>query len=224
MRSPKIVNEKIFQSNRPFRLGLAMTVILFCCQSCQNGGGKTIVEIQGSKWLINGEPVLKGSPAEGLLMNVRMVNAVFEDEGPSIEELAPGFDPEANTTELIEEMPDYYAHGIRAFTISLQGGMPGYEGAVNSAFNPDGSLRQRYLGRVARVIQAADEQGMVIILSCFYQRQDSHQYSLDGKGAIFNAVENVAQWIKDQKFTNVVLEVSNEFAHGGYNRWKMVNG
>jgi hypothetical protein len=81
MRSPKIVNEKIFQSNRPFRLGLAMTIILFCCQSCQNGGGKTIVEIQGSKWVINGEPVLKGSPAEGLLMNVRMVNAVFEDEG-----------------------------------------------------------------------------------------------------------------------------------------------
>ena len=52
-------------------------------------------------------------------------------------------------------MPDYVAGGVRAFTIGLQGGMPGYEGAVNSAFNPDGSLRDAYLERVRRVIDAA---------------------------------------------------------------------
>ena len=219
MKSPKIVNEENYQCGHSFRLGLAVAIILFCCQSCHTDS-QTVVEIQGDQWLINGEPVLKGSPAHGLLMNVRMVNAVFEDLGPKLEKLAPGFDPEANTSEFIEKMPDYYRNGVRAFTISLQGGMPGYEGAVNSAFNPDGTLRQNYLDRVARVIRAANEQGMVIILSCFYQRQHSHQYSLDGKAAIFNAVGNVAQWISDQKFTNVVVEVSNEFAHGGYNRWK----
>lgn len=219
MKSLKQLKEENYQFGHSFRLGLAVALILFCCQSCQTGGD-TVVEINGDQWIINGETVLKGSPAGGLLTNVRMVNAVFEDAGPSIEKMAPGFDPEANTTELIKNMTDYYAHGIRALTISLQGGMPGYEGAVNSAFNPDGSLRQTYLDRVARVINAADEQGMVIILSCFYQRQHSHQYSLNGKEAIFNAVKNVVQWINEQNFTNVVLEVANEYAHGGYNRWK----
>ena len=63
-------------------------------------------------------------------------------------------------------------HGVNAFTLSLQGGMPGYEGALNSAFEPDGSLRESYLARVARVIEACDRAGLVVILGCFYQRQD----------------------------------------------------
>jgi hypothetical protein len=46
--------------------------------------------------------------------------------------------------------------------------MPGYEGAVNSAFNPDGSLRPHYLQRVRRVIEACDRQGIVVILGCYY--------------------------------------------------------
>jgi hypothetical protein len=69
------------------------------------------------------------APAEGLLMNVRMVNAVFEDRS------RPEFDPDANTDEFIAQIPDYVAHGVRAFTVCLQGGMPGYEGR-RSAFEP----------------------------------------------------------------------------------------
>ena len=37
--------------------------------------------------------------------------------------------------------------------------MPGYEGALNSAFEPDGSLRDSYLRRVRRVIEACDRHG-----------------------------------------------------------------
>ena len=48
-------------------------------------------------------------------MNVRMVNAVFEDRN------RPDFDPEANTDEFIAQIPDYVAHGVRAFTLCLQG-------------------------------------------------------------------------------------------------------
>ena len=55
-------------------------------------------------------------------MNVRMVNSVFEDRGK------PDFDPEANTDRFLRQVPDYAAHGVNAFTLCLQGGMPGYEG------------------------------------------------------------------------------------------------
>lgn len=180
----------------------------------------TKVSIKENRWLINGQPVHDGSPAEGLLMNVRMVNAVFEDTGPFGKDYNAGFDPEENTTRFITQIPGYVAHGIRGFTISLQGGFPGYEGAVNSAFNADGSLRNPYLDRVASIIQAADQQGAVVILTCFYQRQHSHDLALQGKQAILSAVGNVVRWVVDQKFTNVVLEISNEYAHGGYSRWK----
>ena len=67
-------------------------------------------------------------------MNVRMVNATFEDQGRA------DFDAEKNTDELISRLTDYAAHGVNALTLNLQGGMPGYEGAVNSAFRADGSL------------------------------------------------------------------------------------
>jgi len=168
---------------------------------------RTRVSIRGRRWFLNDEVTYGGAPAEGLLMNVRMVNAVFEDRS-RLE-----FDPDSNTEEFIAHIPDYVAHGVRAFTLCLQGGMPGYEGAVNSAFSPDGSLRDSYLQRVRRVIEACDRNGEVVILGCYYQRQDQ---VLADEAAVRAGVVNVATWIKDNGFTNVMLEVANEFGHGGF--------
>ena len=77
---------------------------------------RTRVSIRNGRWFLNDEVTYRGTKAEGLLMNVRMVNAVFEDRN------RPDFDPEANTDEFIAQIPDYVAHGVRAFTICLQGG------------------------------------------------------------------------------------------------------
>src|SRR5262249_58402577 len=82
------------------------------------------------------------------------------------------FDPEANTERFVKHVPEYVRHGVRAFTINLQGGMPGYEGAVNSAFDAEGNLRGAYLRRVRRVIETCDREGVVVILGSFYHRQD----------------------------------------------------
>ncbi|MBP8911650.1 MAG: serine hydrolase [Phycisphaerae bacterium] len=168
---------------------------------------RTCVSIRDGRWFVNESPTCPGTKAEGLLMNVRMVNAVFEDRH------RPEFDPQANTEEFIAQIPDYVAHGVRAFTIGLQGGMPGYEGAVNSAFNSDGSLSAPYLRRVRQVVEACDREGAVVILSCYYQRQDQR---LRDEAAVRAGVVNVAQWICRSGFTNVILEIANEFGHSGY--------
>jgi CubicO group peptidase (beta-lactamase class C family) len=168
---------------------------------------RTRVALVKGKWHLNGKVTYPGARAEGLLLNVRMVNAVFEDRK------RPDFDPEANTARFLARVPDYAAHGVRAFTVCLQGGFPGYEGAVNSAFNPDGSLRQAYLARVRRVVEACDRQGVVVILGCFYQRQDQ---ALRDERAVRAGLVNVARWVRDSGFTNVVLEVANEFPHRGF--------
>lgn len=168
---------------------------------------QTRVAIKKDRWLLNDAVTYRGARAEGLLMNVRMVNAVFEDARRR------SFDPDANTSRFLQHLPDYVGCGARAFTISLQGGMPGYEGAVNSAINPDGSLRGPYLQRVRDVIEACDRQGAVVILGCFYQRQDQ---LLKDEAAVRAGVVNVAQWIKGCGFTNVVLEIANEAGHPGF--------
>ena len=122
---------------------------------------RTEASIMNGRWHINGQVTYPGAGVEGLLLNVRMVNATFEDR------TRPEFNAEANSDELIAQIPDYLAHGVRAFTLNLQGGMPGYEGAVNSAFHADGSLRDSYMARVRRVIEACDRLGAVVILGCY---------------------------------------------------------
>jgi hypothetical protein len=180
------------------------------------------VSITGRQWFINGQVTYPRAPAEGLLMNVRMINTVFEDIGPHAHNLPPDFDPEANTRAFIDRIPEYAAHGVRAFTIGLQGGLPGYEGAINSAYTTDGQLRPSYMSRVSAVIEACDQEAVVVILSCLYQRQ---RQSLSGRQAVRNAVANTAHWIglarpdRPNGYANVVLEIANEYDHAGYAQW-----
>jgi len=81
------------------------------------------------------------------------------------------------------------AAGVRAFTVDLQGGMPGSEGAANSVFNPDGFLREGNLQQVRQVVDACDRHGIVVILGGYYQRQDQ---VLQNKSAVRAGVVNVA--------------------------------
>jgi len=176
--------------------------------------GATRVSIVGGRWALTGGVTYPGAPAEGLLMNVRMVNATFEDRNRT------DFDPEANADEFIAQIPDYAAHGVRAFTLNLQGGHPGtYQGWLNadlavhnSAFESDGSLRSSTMNRVARVIRACDQNGVAVILGLFYFGQDQ---ALRDETAVRAGVVNAVNWIRDSGFTNVVLEIANEYPMPG---------
>jgi hypothetical protein len=142
-----------------------------------------------------------------------MVNAVFEDRNP--ETCPKGFDPDKNTEAFISRIPEYVAQGVRAFTISLQGGDPGYRGALNSAFDASGSLRQDYLSRVARAIEACDRAGAVVILSCFQPEGDQ---VLKDDEAVKRAVAGAATWIRERGYTNVLLEIASDIVQKGYDR------
>ena len=190
-------------------MGRILTLIVGSCWLVLAGAAPaaTSVSLRGDRWLINGEPTNPGSAAEGLLMNVRMVNATFEDRG------RPEFDAGANTDRFIAMIPEYAVHGVNAFTLCLQGGMPGYEGAINSAFEPDGSLRPGYLRRVERVIRACDERGIAVILGLYYQRQSG---ILKDEAAVRAGVVNAVDWIRSSGFRNVLVEVANEYPHNGF--------
>jgi CubicO group peptidase (beta-lactamase class C family) len=64
----------------------------------------THVAIEKGRRLINGHLTYLGSAAQGLLLNVRMANATFEDRAKR-----PDFDSEANTGRFIIRIPDYDA-------------------------------------------------------------------------------------------------------------------
>lgn len=194
-------------SNPDTRSNQAVRLMMAAITDAPEPLAETIVEIDGERWRINGEVTYLGAPTEGLLMNARMVNATFEDRNRD------DFDPDANTATFVAAIPDYVAHGIRAFTFNLQGGYPGYEGALNSAFEPDGSLRPGYMRRIQQVLDACDENGVVVILGLFYQRQAG---IFEDDDAIRRAVRNTMEWLEDRNYGHVVVEIANEYGHGGF--------
>jgi hypothetical protein len=171
----------------------------------------TSFTVRDGFWERNGKPTYEGTRAEGLLLNVRMAHALFEDRNP---ETSPqGFDPEKSTAAFIEKIPDYVASGVLAFTVNLQGGDPGYKGALNSAFDPDGSLRPAYAARAARVIEACDRAGAAVILGCFSRFQDE---ALKDGAAVEKAVVEVARWVRERGYRNVLLEVADDHLNEAY--------
>ncbi|MCE2450919.1 MAG: hypothetical protein J4F35_21985 [Candidatus Latescibacteria bacterium] len=95
---------------------------------------ETQITTFGEYWLINGQTTYhgrryRGWEVEGLLMNSRMTNAIFDDENPVTRQLwaypdTGEWDAERNTDEFIAQLPTYRAHGLLAVTVNLQGGSP----------------------------------------------------------------------------------------------------
>jgi len=181
---------------------------------------KTTVAIDGQAFLINGRLTYagrsyQGMRVEGLLFNARLVQGIFDDLNPETRGLwdypdGP-WDPERNTDEFVAAMPAWREHGLLAFTINLQGGSPqGYSKSQpwhNSAIAPTGELRPDYLGRLERILDRADELGMVAILGLFYFGQD---HRLADEAAVRRAVDNAVDWVLDRDYRNVLIEVNNE--------------
>jgi len=182
----------------------------------------TTVSIEGERFLIDDTPtyrgrVWRGKTIEGLLLNIRVVQATFDDLNPETADQwaypdTGVWDPDRNTREFIAAMPAWKAHGVLAFTVNLQGGSPyGYSEVqpwINSAFARDGSLRSDTMARLERILTAADDLGMVVIVGYFYFGQEK---VFEGDAdAVRNAVDNATNWLLDSGHQNVLVEINNE--------------
>ncbi len=159
--------------------------------------------------------------AAGKLMNLRIAQALFQDEYLT----EAHFDAKAHTRRVIEALDTYRRNGILALNVSLQGGNMHYEregsirrdlaaklgpgkGALVSAFRPDGSLKAEWMERLRALQQALDQRGMVLNLIYFYVYQVD---VLEGPHAIDQAVRNITDWLIDHDCRNVMIEIANEY-------------
>lgn len=199
-----------------------MKTILFLCFALAGlAAAPTSVSIVGEDFHINGKPTYegrawKGHRIEGLLMNSRMVQATYDDLNP---ETAPRWaypdtgkwDAERNVTEFIAALPEWKAHGLLAVTVNFQGGSPeGYSKSqpwINNAFEADGRLRPTFAARMKRVLDAADANGMVVILGYFYFGQDQR---LQDEAAVLRATDEATRWLLEGGWRNILVEVNNE--------------
>jgi hypothetical protein len=199
-----------------------IAALLFTSAVCTRAADRhTVVSIVGDQFQINGRPtyagrVWNGRQIQGLLLNSRMVQGIFDDlNTDTVTNWAypdtGKWDAERNTREFIAAMPEWRKHGLLAFTINLQGGSPqGYSKEQpwhNSAIAEDGSLRADYMKRLERIIDRADELGMAVILGYFYFGQDER---LRDEAAVIRATDNATKWIFEHGYRNVLVEINNE--------------
>jgi hypothetical protein len=199
-------------------LGLLFSIICLC--SFNSKSQRTIVSIKGIQFFINNEITYKnryweGNKIEGLLFNSRMVQGIFDDLNPATRDNfkypdTQKWDAERNTNEFVDAMASWKSNGLLAFTLNLQGGSPlgyGNHGWLNSAFDSTGNLRTDYINRLEKILNKADELGMVVILGYFYFGQDE---LLKDEQAILQAVDNITNWILQKGFSNILIEINNE--------------
>jgi hypothetical protein len=181
----------------------------------------TSVEIRSEGFFINGQPTYagrswNGHSIEGLLLNARLVQGIFDDANPATVARwaypdTHKWDADRNTNEFIAAMPEWRRHGLLAFTINLQGGSPeGYSKSqpwLNSAFSEDGTLRTAYMARLERIVNRADELGMIVIVGYFYAAQAAH---LRDEAAVIHATDNATQFLLRHGWRNVMVEINNE--------------
>jgi hypothetical protein len=231
-----IMNATIFSMKKSFLIIIAGLVIIPLlaneCAENQKRDAITEVTIVGEQFFINGEPTYKGRTwttsyggeyrIEGLLMNARLVQGIFDDLNPDTRGQwaypdTKKWDPDRNTQEYIEAMASWRENGLLAFTLNLQGGCPyGYcrrQPWDNSAFAPDGSLREGFMNRLERVLNRADELGMVVILGYYYFGQDEN---VEDEAAIIRSVENATRWVLEKGYRNVLVEINNECSVAAY--------
>jgi hypothetical protein len=198
--------------------------ILAACASSHRplrAARRTAVAIRRDEFLINGRPTYEGRSfdgmkIQGLLLNSRMVQGIFDDRNPDTVARwnypdTGRWDPERNTREFLAAMPEWRRHGLLSFTINFQGGSPqGYSQDQpwhNSAFEPDGSLRADSLRRLGRILDKADALGMAPIVGVFYFGQDQR---LRDEDAVKRALRNAVEWLLRRDYRHVLLEVNNE--------------
>ena len=149
----KLVQRKI-RMKYTFTFSILLTIN--CLYSFTYKPKTTSVRIQGEQFYINDQITYKnrywkGNKIEGLLFNSRMVQGIFDDLNHVTRDNfkytdSNEWDAERNTTEFVNAMEDWKAHGLLSFTLNLQGGSPlgyGNHGWINSTFDSFGQSKGR---------------------------------------------------------------------------------
>lgn len=174
----------------------------------------------GSTWTRTYDSGRFRGKVRGSLALLRLTQALFDDEWLQERQ----FDPDANTDRLIAQLDLYKRYGVGGIVISLQGSDPGYasdvngvargasadlgkkSGALVSAYRADGTLKPAWLARLDRLLQAANQRGLVVCLVLFQQDQDEALASPD---AIVRAARLVTRHLIERDARNVILDIAD---------------
>jgi len=186
-----------------------------------------VVSIDKDHFLLDGKLTYSDIPTSpekvrGLLLGACTTQALFDDENPATrtEWQYPdktSYDANRQTDELIAALESYREVGVVAIRVNLQGDTPMLgefltrQQWITSAFAEDGSLKPAYTARLERLLKAADECRIVVIVGLFYQGQDQR---LKDEAAARNAIAQAGKWLAASGHRNVMIEIAGDSGLG----------
>lgn len=168
-------------------LALAALLALAGCAGLQQpaGGRGNQLSVAGSDILLNGKPFkVKG---------VRLSNALTSD---------------ASTEQALRSLDDFKAYGLNTVSVYIMGS----RFSDTKGYRPDATLDPAHAQRLARIIEAADARGMVVLVGCLYWGTSTAK---DGLGHWTQreadlAIGNTVRWLKQRGYRNVFIDPDNE--------------
>jgi hypothetical protein len=143
----------------------------------------TTFEVKGNRTYLNGNPTI--------FVGLRCSNALMSDE---------------STDDLIKYLPEYKSYGINIVSVFLMGSRYGDV----MGFNEDATLNPIYTGRMEKIIEAADELEMVILVGVLYWGDSKSKWDSWGQNEAEKAVYNTVKWLSSKGYRNVFIDVDNE--------------
>lgn len=145
--------------------------------------GKHLYGISGGNTFLDGKLFV----AKGL----RCSNGLFSD---------------TSTDELIENLDIYKNHGLNTVSAYFMGNRFG----DIKGYNSDCTLNEICKERMARIIEAADSRGMVVLVGCLYWGKSKSVWDEWTQAEACEAIKNTVKWLQQKDYRNVFVDVDNE--------------
>lgn len=146
-------------------------------------GGNHVFSVQNGRTLLDGKPIL--------VAGLRVSNALISDR---------------TTADLISNLDLYKSYGVNAVSVFFMGSRFGDV----KGYRRDGTLDPVYAGRMGRIIEAADERGMVVLVGCLYWSTSKAKHEEWTQKEANAAVANTVRWLSENGYRNVFVDVDNE--------------
>ena len=165
-------------------LRFAFLLVFFLLHATQPAGaGSYAFTVRGDKTFLNGQ--------EFLVKGLRCSNALISDQ---------------TTQDLIDNLDTFAGYGVNTISVYFMGSRFGDV----KGYNEDATLNPMYAERMARIIEAADQRGMVVLVGCLYWSTSEAKWDSWTQAQANAAVANTVAWLKEKGYRNVFVDIDNE--------------
>jgi hypothetical protein len=144
---------------------------------------QNVFMVKGSKTYLNHEEIQ--------VIGLRCSNSLISDE---------------TAKDLIDHLDIYKSYGINTISVFFMGSRFGDV----KGYLENGSLNPEYAARMAGIIEACDQQDMIVLVGCLYWGNSRGKWDGWNQQDAENAVANTVRWLSENKYRNVLVDPDNE--------------